>query len=177
MTVKTHPWISILLFLFGITLICSTARPVAANASLHAFAVGSLGKIQANYAGKPFLLVLWSLDCPPCRKELTLLGAVKKRHLDFHLVLVSTDSSELSEQIASVLAKHHLAATDASIFSETSAERLRYAIDPSWYGEMPRSYFYDPEHNRVGVSGALKAELIDSWLASFRVATPRKTGE
>jgi thiol-disulfide isomerase/thioredoxin len=170
MNVKAQPWLSLLLFLFSIVLICSTAKPAAAGTSLHTFAVGSLEKIRADYAGRPFLLVLWSLDCPPCRKELNLLGELKKRHPDFNLVLISTDSAELSDQVSSVLDSRRLAKTDAWIFSETGAERLRYMIDPAWYGEMPRSYFYDPEHNRAGVSGALKADQIEAWLASFKTA-------
>ena len=170
MTAKAQPRLSFLLFLCSITLICSTARPVTAGASLHAFTAGSLEKIQADYAGRPFLLVLWSLDCPPCRKELNLLGDLKKRHADFNLVLISTDAIEQSDQVSSVLASHHLANSDAWIFSETSAERLRYVIDSSWYGEMPRSYFYDPQHHRAGISGALKADLIEAWLASFKTA-------
>jgi thiol-disulfide isomerase/thioredoxin len=174
MSKKIQTLICLSIFVISSHLNCATARPAAA-ASLRAFETESLDKIRAAYAGKPFLLVLWSLDCPPCRKELALLSAVKKRHPDFHLVLVSTDAAEQSEQVGSVLAKHRLAITDAWLFSETSAERLRYAIDPSWYGEMPRSYFYDPAHNRVGVSGALKAEQIENWLASFRLA-PRKAG-
>jgi thiol-disulfide isomerase/thioredoxin len=176
MTVKAQPWLSLLLFLFSIILICSTAKPVAAGTSLHAFAADSLKKIQADYAGRPFLLVLWSLDCPPCRKELGLLGDIKQRHPDFNLVLISTDSAEFSGQVSSVLASHRLAKTDAWIFSETSAERLRYVIDPSWYGEMPRSYFYDPEHNRAGVSGALKADQIEAWLGSFKTAAGKTGG-
>jgi thiol-disulfide isomerase/thioredoxin len=176
MTVKTQSLVCMLLFLLSIILICATAKPVHADTSLRAFEADSLEKIQAAYKGKPFLLVLWSLDCPPCRKELTLLSAVKKRHPDFHLVLISTDASEQSAQVASILASHRLVISDAWLFSETSAERLRYAIDPSWYGEMPRSYFYDPEHNRVGVSGALKAEQIESWLTSYRTGPTLKTG-
>jgi thiol-disulfide isomerase/thioredoxin len=174
MTVKAQPRLSILLFLLSITVICSTARPVTAGASLHAFTAGSLEKIRSDYSGRPFLLILWSLDCPPCRKELGLLGDLKKRHPDFNLVLISTDATEHSGQVSSVLASHHLTQSDAWIFSESSAERLRYVIDPAWYGEMPRSYFYDPEHNRAGISGALTADRIETWLASFKTAAPRQ---
>ncbi|MEC4748515.1 hypothetical protein [Methylomicrobium sp. Wu6] len=176
MTVKMQSFVCMLLFILSMILICATAKPAAAGTSLRAFETDSLEKIQVAYAGRPFLLVLWSLDCPPCRKELDLLGKIKKRHPDLHLVLISTDPAELSGQISSVLVKYRLAITDAWVFSQTSAERLRYMIDPAWYGEMPRSYFYDPQHNRVGVSGALNAQQIETWLTSFRIAPPRKTG-
>jgi len=174
MTIKTQAILCMVLFILSIILICVTAKPAVATA-LHAFEANSLEKIQAAYDGRPFLLVVWSLDSPPCRKELNLLGKIKQRHPDLHLVLISTDPAELSGQVASVLASHHLANTDAWVFSKTSAERLRYMIDPTWYGEMPRSYFYDPQHNRAGVSGALNAKQVENWLASFRIAPPRKS--
>ncbi|MCK9608484.1 MAG: hypothetical protein M0R33_18750 [Methylomonas sp.] len=165
-----------LLFLLSVIFICATAKPAKAEDFLHPFEIGSLEKIQSAYAGRPFLLILWSIDCPPCHKELELVGAVKKRHPDLQLVLISTDSAEVSEQVESVLASHRLANADAWIFSGGNDEHLRYVIDPSWFGEMPRSYFYDSKHNRVGVSGALKKEQIETWLTSPRVAPPRKTG-
>jgi hypothetical protein len=30
--------------------------------------------------------------------------------------------------------------------------------DPGWYGELPRSYFYDAEHNMMSHSGILTLE-------------------
>jgi len=176
MSIKMQSLVCMLLFILSMILICVTAKPAAAT-SLRAFEADSLEKIQAAYDGRPFLLVLWSLDYPPCRKELNLLGKIKQRHPDLHLVLISTDPAELSGQVASVLASHRLANTDAWVFSETGAERLRNMLDPSWHGEMPRSYFYDPQHNRTGVSDALNAKQVESWLASFRIAPPRKSDD
>jgi hypothetical protein len=28
-------------------------------------------------------------------------------------------------------------------------------IDPHWYGEIPRTYFFDKAHSRVGISGLI----------------------
>ena len=46
--------------------------------------------------------------------------------------------------------------------------KLRYGIDPSWFGELPRSYFYDAAHNRLPHSGALNEDHIEAWLAAVK---------
>ncbi|MFT5164280.1 MAG: hypothetical protein ACI9FJ_002881, partial [Alteromonadaceae bacterium] len=40
----------------------------------------------------------------------------------------------------------------------------RYAIDPSWYGELPRSYFYDAAGGRTAKSGLVNNETLKKWL-------------
>ena len=49
-------------------------------------------------------------------------------------------------------------------FTDPNIERLRYTIDPDWFGALPRSYFYDERGNRKGVSGLLSKEKIYSGL-------------
>jgi len=56
-----------------------TAAPLFAAAALAAeprpFDTGSMAAIRAAQAGKPFVLALWSVHCPPCREDLTLLAS------------------------------------------------------------------------------------------------------
>jgi hypothetical protein len=42
-------------------------------------------------------------------------------------------------------------------------ERNRFAIDPKWRGELPRTYFFDKEHRAVMQSGLLD----ESWTAGW----------
>jgi len=113
---------------------------------------------------QPFLMVLWSLDCPPCIKELTMLGSVYKQYPDLNLVLVSTDSILRTDDINQLLKDSGLSAIDSRVFSEASAQHLRYAIDPGWYGELPRSYFHSKNNTRSAISGLLVPNQIVSWL-------------
>ncbi len=168
MSVKIQLNSKLSLFVIGIVLICSLMGGAAAGSSLTPFEPDSLRKIEELHANKPFLLVLWSLDCPPCRKELDLLSKIRKRRPDLPLVLISTDTVESSGQLASVLASHQLDKVESWFFSDAGSDRLRYEIDPNWFGEIPRSYFYDRNHQRTGVSGALKTAEIESWLDSVR---------
>ncbi|MBE9539252.1 MAG: hypothetical protein IMF06_09235 [Proteobacteria bacterium] len=54
---------------------------------------------------------------------------------------------------------------DSWIFSGDFAEKIRYNIDPSWHGELPRSYFYSADHTRQAHSGTLSEQMLIRWLA------------
>ena len=139
-----------------------------AETSLHPFVAGSLKDIKDAQAGKPFLLMFWSLDCASCMKEMDALAHAVKKHPGLNLVMISTDEDSYGEQVQAMLAKHKLAGVESWIFSGTYAQRLRYEVDPAWFGELPRSYFYDAAHNRLPHSGALTEEHIEAWLAAVK---------
>lgn len=145
-------------------LLCLILTPPAIAAQ-QPFQQGSLSAIETRYAEQPFLLVLWSIECPPCRHELALLGHLRQAGTAFNLVLVATDTITQQQTLNEILTEHQLTQSDSWAFAEGSIEKLRYQIDPDWYGEMPRSYFYDAAHQRIGVSGKLNEQRIRQWLA------------
>ncbi|MFN3918859.1 MAG: TlpA family protein disulfide reductase [Methylohalobius sp.] len=129
----------------------------------HLFFPSSLEQIRTQRLG-PFLLVLWSLDCPACRQELKLLGETLKANPKLDLVLVATDDQARAEEVEALLARYGLDSAESWIFGSADTARLRYAIDPGWYGELPRAYFYLPDGQRIGHSGPLGTEQIEAWL-------------
>jgi hypothetical protein len=138
--------------------------------TLHAFETDSLARIEASHRGKPFVLVLWSMDCEFCQASLKLLSMAKTSRPDLQIVTVSTDP--LAEPGLTALATRRLAelglAQDAWGFGEASPERLRYAIDPRWHGEKPRTYWFDANGQRTAHSGVLTQESIRNWGAGSR---------
>ena len=56
------------------------------------------------------------------------------------------------------------------------AERIRYGVDPEWYGELPRTYFYNNEGNREAHSGILTKKLLSQWL-QYSESLPNKVSE
>ncbi|MDH5392503.1 MAG: hypothetical protein OEY11_04860 [Gammaproteobacteria bacterium] len=123
------------------------------------FTDGSYEQIAKQYRNQSFVMVLWSLDCPPCYKELELLASERKRD-DFNLVLISTDGADARTEVASVLKKYKLNDVDNWLFEDAFAHTLRYEIDPLWYGELPRSYLFNKKHQRQAVSGVLSAAQL-----------------
>lgn len=126
------------------------------------FVSGRLAEIEQTRSGRSFVLILWSLDCPPCLHELGFLATHLDKYPETNIVLVSTDDASLRPQVDAMLAKNRLSSrVESWIFAEASAQNLRYQVDPDWYGEMPRSYFYDAAHHRSPLSGAVTEKHFD----------------
>lgn len=136
--------------------------PVAAEDSIKSFVSGSYAQVLNMKQGKPFVLVFWSLECVPCYKELAMLGKLNPRQFD--LVLVSTDETVTDKEIRETLTRFQLQHIEAWKFSGTSIERLRYEVDATWYGELPRSYLFDGLHQRQVISGLLSRKIINAWM-------------
>lgn len=71
------------------------------------------------------------------------------------VIFVSTDAPGRATKIEAALTDYGLGNLESWVFSDPVPERLRYKIDPNWYGELPRAYFYDKEHARTAYSGAM----------------------
>jgi hypothetical protein len=149
-------------------------RTATAAEDWQQFVPGSLKQILAARSGQPLLLVLWSVDCPPCVSELSVLARVRREHPGMEIVFVATDDVSRAHEAQDMLAKHGLGHYDSWIFADPNAQRLRFEIDPQWYGELPRSYFYDHAHQRVGFSGKLRDEHLKQWATLIKAqANPR----
>ncbi len=144
--------------------LCLGLMATHACAEIQVFEKSSLAEIEARHANQPFLLVMWSIDCAPCREEMLTLAAAHQQYTDLPVVLVSTDDPNYRDEVASVLAENKLHDLESWIFPAASHMAIRYAIDPGWYGELPRTYLYDPSHQRVGRSGALQAADLDNLM-------------
>lgn len=155
------------LTVFAFTFLYWTGIVPAGDLAPQPFRSGSLTAIAAAREGKPFVLNLWSINCPPCRGELALLAKLAREHPKVDLVLVAADEPADAGEVQTVLADRGLGAVESWIFDEADAQRLRYEIDSVWYGELPRSYFYDASHKRIAVSGVLKEEQLSAWVAAI----------
>lgn len=141
-----------------------TLLPLAAmaDAAVQPFEPDSLARITEKQKGKPFVLIVWSLDCEFCQASLKTLAQEKRRRKDLNIVTVSSDSAE--DPQASALMRKRLATlnltANAWAYGPAPAEQLRYAIDPKWHGEMPRSYWFNARGEKIAYSGVLTPEAI-----------------
>ena len=143
----------------------------AGAAELRPFTADSLAAIKAQYAGRPFILSLWSVNwCGHCITELTMLGKVaaeldaRGTQQKLPLVLVSTDTPESTPALQSTLKRLGLENVDSWVFDDAIPERVRHAVDPGWYGELPRTYLYNARHQREAVTGVLGEKKLKTWL-------------
>jgi len=148
--------------LAGFLILLLISSFATANQSPILFSQNSYHQITENE--QSFIMLMWSLDCPPCIDELIMLGEVVKDHPDLNLILVSTDSISRTHDIHSFIEQAGLKTMKSWVFSDISAQHLRYSIDPLWYGELPRSYFHRKNQPRKSVTGRLHKQQIIAWL-------------
>jgi thiol-disulfide isomerase/thioredoxin len=134
-------------------------------AELKPFDAKSPSAIDRAYAGRPYVLVLWSLYCEPCRHEMNLWGPLQQKYPGVRFVLVSTDAEGERATVSEFLRRYDLGGVETWMFADEFSERVRYAIDPAWRGELPRTYVYDAAHRRQAQSGVLDPKALDAWLA------------
>lgn len=136
----------------------------AAAGEVRTFTADSLAGIKARFTGRPFIVTLWSLTCHHCVAELQTLGKLARADRRLPLVIISTDAPADTPAIRAALKRHGLDQLDTWVFANEVPERLRYAIDPAWRGELPRSYLFDAAHRREAHSGLLDAARLKEWL-------------
>lgn len=142
-------------------ILCYSTVAIADN--VRPFTAQSFEQIKASFQGKEFLLGLWSVDCPPCMVEMEFMAELTRLNPDIPYVLVSTDSIEQKAYSAEFLEDVGLADKESWMFADSFVERLRFTIDPNWYGELPRSYFFDENHAMQSHSGIVSEELLQRW--------------
>lgn len=145
-------------------LLCFSAACASAAQEAKPFVRGSYQSIVSARAGKPFIIGFWSLTCTNCRDDLAMFGKLLKKYRDLDLVLVATDTPEQNQELAHTLQSYRLERTESWVFADSFVERLRYEVDPQWYGELPRTYFYDAQGHAVAVSGKLEHAQIERWI-------------
>lgn len=148
---------------------------VAAGTNLHAeeksvqtFNSGSYQQILRENADQPFILSVWSVDCPSCLKDMETIKQVQQNHPRLKIVMLSTDEPEAATEVKSILARYQLAGLDNWMFGNEDPQKLRYEIDPGWYGELPRTYFFTSSHARVGKSGALSMNEFETQIDKLK---------
>lgn len=135
------------------------------------FRAESVEAIRKSQAGKPFVLSFWSVTCEPCRAEMAVWRAMKKQYPQLRIVLVSTDGAGERALADKFLARYDPGAVELWGFDDEFVERVRYAVDPKWRGELPRTYFYDAAHAREAHSGVVDEKTAKAWAARVAPAS------
>lgn len=150
----------------GLCLLCFSLQLQAAD--FKPFDAHSRAAIEQAQAGKPFILAFWSLDCTYCADELKTLGELVRQHPQVSLVTVCVDERSAASEAAAMLERAQLPMHERWQFATVDSDRLRYSIDPQWYGELPRSYFYDAAHRVQAISGRPEKVWLNHWLQGIK---------
>jgi thiol-disulfide isomerase/thioredoxin len=129
------------------------------------FDARSLETIRRAYAGRPFVLSLWSVHCEPCRHEMPLWRELQARYPDVRVVLVAADNPGEGERIKRFLERHDPGPVERWRYADDFEERIRHSIDPKWRGELPRTYFFDAAHKVEARTGVPDEKWTREWFA------------
>ena len=157
--IKTNSYIA-----FSLPALHAMAAATRADALLP-FDANSLAILRKTHAGKPFVLAFWSVYCEPCRDEMAAWNAVKQKHPALSIVLVSTDAPADRALIDFFFAKYPPGPVQKWLFADAFTERVRYSVDKSWRGELPKSYYFDAAHRVEIKSGKVDRVWIETWMA------------
>lgn len=160
-----RPW------LLAVLALLMSGSVFADHVNIRPFDADSMAAIRAQHAGKPFVLAFWSTGCEPCRKEMALWRGLKLRYPQLPIILVSADAPGEEAAVRAFLMRYNPGPVQHWMFADEFAERVRYSVDKSWRGEMPRTYFFDSAHAAEPHSGLLDRRAAEQW---FRHNTRRK---
>lgn len=139
---------------------------LAAPSPLKPFERGSWRDVLRTHAGRPTLVHFWGVTCGPCKVELPQFGAFMKAHPGIDVVTVSADLvPNLPAATQDMLDKAGLSAAENFIFNDGYAERLRFEIDPSWQGDIPRTMLIGRDGAISTIEGSADLAELDKWTA------------
>jgi thiol-disulfide isomerase/thioredoxin len=131
---------------------------------LRPFVRGSWQQILHSHAGRPTLVHFWGVTCGPCKVELPLLGQFMKDHGAIDVVTISADLvPDLPAATRSMLDNAGLQASENWIFSDGFVERLRFEIDPSWQGDIPRTLLISRDGTITTIEGSAETKDLEKW--------------
>jgi thiol-disulfide isomerase/thioredoxin len=161
--------------MLGLVIAAGMAPSVTANAAesvrpVRPFTQGSLARVLEARQGRPFILMLWSLECQYCPAELKMLSELKRDNPRLDVVLIATDTVGDMPQLKARAQSYGVGEIEQWVFAEDMPERLRMEIDGRWYGEVPRTYFYDRKHQREVKTGLVDKKFFEDWLTRNAVS-------
>jgi hypothetical protein len=139
----------------------------AENSTLSPFTTGSYQQILAANVKQPFMLVVWSVTCSSCLKDMKLLSNIHKSRPELKMIMLAADEPSETGQILQILENSQLSGIENWAYASENTQKLQFEIDPKWYGELPRTYFFDKTHQRTGVSGVLSKADYDEMFAKI----------
>ncbi len=128
------------------------------------FEINTRNVIEKKYLNQPLIISFWSIDCPYCIDDLNKLGKALSKNTNVKLITVCVDGKESAKKAERILNLAHLPEHERYQYAEVDEDKLRYSIDPTWYGELPRTYFYDTAHQVTPLSGKISNSFLDAWL-------------
>ena len=144
--------------LLAVLALALTAMPVLAAGFTPLDRAAARQLTEAGSYRQPTVVTLWSADCSHCKKNLQLLAGLVKRNKQLRVITVAAEVAEAGH--VPLLDRYALPGQRYAYGSD-SPEAIAYAIDPSWAGELPRTFLFDGAGGKAKLSGVLDQPTIE----------------
>ena len=144
-------WLVLLSALF----LSFSGSALADTSSLKPYQAGDWKAITKVNNGEPLAIHFWGVTCPACIKEMPLWGQFLKSNPNAKVVFIQVDDVS-TDNMLKMLNKAGLEKANNYYVVAPFDERLRYEIDPKWYGETPTTIVID-KHGKA----TRKTGLVD----------------
>ncbi len=150
--------------IFSLCLLILSTNAFADKVEINSFQMDSYQTILENNKNQAFVLIIWSITCSSCLAEMAIIPEIQQQNPKLKFVMLSVDGPDYSDEMQTIIKQKKLSKFEHWAFAEDNSSALRYAIDKQWYGEIPRTYFFDQQHKRIGISGVINHEQYNQYL-------------
>ena len=133
------------------------------QAEVKPFLKGSLSSILEESKGIQTAIIFWSVTCSPCIQEMYLWKELVQKDPELNLVFVSTDMISTSDKISKILNRFELEDHASWAFADSFVEKIRFDVDPQWYGELPLTFLLSTNGNMQKVIGMVEDQDLKQW--------------
>jgi len=110
---------------------------------------------------QPTVVALWSSDCSHCKKNLQLLSTLVKSNPRLRVITLAAEPE--TANLGPLLDRFQLPGPRYAYGSD-NPDAIAYAIDPSWAGELPRTFLFNGAGRKEKVSGVISAPMAEKAL-------------
>ena len=150
----------------------------AAHAAVTSTDAPALKRAIAAQKGHVVLVNFWATWCGPCVAEFPAIVKASRRYKaqGLTVIAVSADSAkDLHTKVEPFLSKQG-AAFPSYLEKSADPEDFINALDPTWQGDLPRTFIYDRQGRRVKtLTGEQTAQSLAAAITPYlkRPARPR----
>lgn len=146
-------------------MVCASAQAFAEPP--RTFDTASWQALLDAHKGQPVIVHFWGFSCGNCMVELEDWGKFARKHPDTTIAFVNWDRRGADAQrIEKALAKSGLGSVRSFTLANGFEEKLRFAVDHDWMGELPYTRLVARDGKLTTFSGAADFESLSQWLGT-----------